>query len=89
MSAALLSQIAPLLSAAPVAASLPPQHSWLKFCPSCSSGKPAVHAPLMLAMRAVNCWFRFHSELESARQQSKAFALTALKLRWNAMGLLM
>lgn len=63
-----------------------PRHSWLKFCPSCSSGNLAVCAPLTPAMRAVNCWLLFHSDLESARQQSKAFAFKALKLIWNAKG---
>lgn len=61
-----------------------PRHSWLKFCPSCSSGNSAVHAPLTAAIRAVNCWRQFHSDLESAGQQAKAFAFKALKLIWNA-----
>lgn len=63
-----------------------PRHSWLKFCPSCSSGNLAVCTPLTPAMRAVNCWLLFHSDLESARQQSKAFAFKALKLIWHGQG---
>lgn len=47
-----------------------------------------VCAPLAPAMKAVNCWLWFHTDLESARQQSRAFAFKALKWRWNAKGLL-
>lgn len=45
----------------------------LMFCRSCSSRSLAVHAGLAAATRAVNCWLQFLSNLESARQRSKAF----------------
>lgn len=66
-----------------------------RTCHSISSPKVGVgssSAPLVLLgtslsallsgrlMRAVNCWLRFQSNLESARQQSKAFAFKDLKL---------
>lgn len=58
---------------------------WLMFGRSCSSGSLAVHAGLAAATRAVNCWLQFLSNLESARQRSKAFE--ALKYdapqRWS------
>lgn len=64
----------------------PARHSWLKFCSSCSSGDPAVRAAPRAAARAVNCWLQFHSDLESARQQSKAFAFKALGSEMKCQG---
>lgn len=60
-----------------------PWRSWLKFCPSCSSGKLAVVPLLLPAMMAVNCWLWFHWDWESARQQSKALAFKPWK--WDEM----
>lgn len=60
-----------------------PWRSWLKFCLSCSSGKPAVIPLLLPVMRAVNCWLWFHWDWESARQQSKALAFKPWK--WDEM----
>lgn len=70
----------PLLSTTPVAASLPLDGVGSSSAPLVLLGTTLSALLSGRLMRAVNCWLRFQSNLESARQQSKAFAFKALKL---------
>lgn len=78
---------APLLSTTPVAASLPLDRVGSSSACAVLLGNSVSVLLSTPAIRAVNCWLQFHSDLESARQRSKAFAFKALKLIWNAKGL--
>lgn len=75
---------ASLLSTTPVAASLPLDRVGSSSACAVLLGNSVSVLLSTPAIRAVNCWLQFHSDLESARQRSKAFAL---KLIWNAKGL--